>query len=191
LFISNMAFQVGLIFYNALLPVVAHPDNQGKVSGLGVGVGYLGVLLALLIVMPLIGPIGEWVAGAGADEETVKALGRRSAFVLAGGLFLLFALPCLFLVPERKVAGAEPPSWALVKRELRPVLDTFKGLRHDKVLLLFFLGNFACVDTLNTAIAFFASFIENTFGYPSPSRWAWPRSPTPGRCSVWRCWGRA
>lgn len=165
LFISNMAFQVGLIFYNALLPVVAAPKHQGKVSGLGVGIGYLGVLLALAIVMPVIGPIGEWVAGAGASDAEVEALGRRSAFVLAGALFLLFALPCLFLVPERRVANPEQRSWALVKRELGPVLQTFKDLRGDRVLLLFFLGNFACVDTLNTAIAFFATFIENVFHY--------------------------
>src|SRR4029079_15741482 len=40
--IANVAYQAGLQFYDAMLPEVSHEGNRGKISGIGVGVGYLG-----------------------------------------------------------------------------------------------------------------------------------------------------
>ncbi|NIP80288.1 MAG: MFS transporter, partial [Gemmatimonadetes bacterium] len=44
---ANYAFQAGLVFYDALLPVVSTPENRGRVSGLGVGLGYVGSFLGV------------------------------------------------------------------------------------------------------------------------------------------------
>ena len=50
---ANYAFAGGNVFYNALLLEVAHPDDMGKVSGWGWGLGYLGggLCLALNLLM--------------------------------------------------------------------------------------------------------------------------------------------
>ncbi len=50
--VANYAYQGALVFYNALLPEVAGPQNIGKVSGFGVSLGYLGAIVGLLLVMP-------------------------------------------------------------------------------------------------------------------------------------------
>ena len=42
--IANIAYQAGLQFYDAMLPEVSHEGNRGKISGIGVGVGYLGLV---------------------------------------------------------------------------------------------------------------------------------------------------
>src|SRR3954464_9851799 len=40
--VANVAYQAGLQFYDAMLPEVSHEENRGTISGIGVGVGYLG-----------------------------------------------------------------------------------------------------------------------------------------------------
>ncbi len=45
--IANVAYQAGLQFYDAMLPEVSHEGNRGKISGIGVGVGYLGSYIAV------------------------------------------------------------------------------------------------------------------------------------------------
>ena len=45
--IANVAYQAGLQFYDAMLPEVSHEGNRGKISGIGVGIGYLGSYIAI------------------------------------------------------------------------------------------------------------------------------------------------
>ena len=44
-----ICFQAGLIFYDSLLPEVSTDENRGRIGGIGVGVGYIGSLLAYAI----------------------------------------------------------------------------------------------------------------------------------------------
>ncbi|MHC5080817.1 MAG: MFS transporter, partial [Planctomycetota bacterium] len=53
-FLANVMYQVAMVFYNALLPTVASPRRQGFVSGWGVALGYIGVILALLVAKEFI-----------------------------------------------------------------------------------------------------------------------------------------
>ncbi len=50
--VANYAFQGALVFYNALLPEISTPRTIGRISGLGVSMGYLGAIIGLLMVMP-------------------------------------------------------------------------------------------------------------------------------------------
>ena len=57
--VANVFYQSGLIFYDALLPEVSTPENRGRVGGIGVGVGYMGsfigVLMGLVVLENLLG----------------------------------------------------------------------------------------------------------------------------------------
>src|SRR5947209_7442812 len=55
LIFANAAYQISLIFYDALLPAVSTTVNWGKISGLGVGLGYIGALLGGQAVKLFIG----------------------------------------------------------------------------------------------------------------------------------------
>ena len=57
--ISFISFEVVNLFYNLSLHKVAKKDNQGAVSNLGWGFGYLGGLSALLIIFLLISIYGN------------------------------------------------------------------------------------------------------------------------------------
>ncbi|MBU2429682.1 MAG: MFS transporter, partial [Proteobacteria bacterium] len=49
--ISNIAFELTNVFYNAFLPEIASKDKIGRLSGIGWGVGYIGGLAAMVIAM--------------------------------------------------------------------------------------------------------------------------------------------
>src|SRR5438874_452400 len=50
--LANIGYQVALLFYDALLPSVSNTRNWGRISGLGVGVGYIGALAGGYAVRP-------------------------------------------------------------------------------------------------------------------------------------------
>jgi len=49
--IANIGVEMGMVFYNAFLPDIAPPERLGRISGYGWSLGYLGGLLAMVIVM--------------------------------------------------------------------------------------------------------------------------------------------
>lgn len=147
-FVANVAYNLGLLFYNALLPAVAAADRTGAVGGIGVGVGYLGTILVLVVLLP---------------QQDLGAM----RFALAGAMFLLLAAPCLWLVVAPPPAAGPAATGTTAKAALRAVLGTLRGLPRQRDLLLFLVANFCLVDVLNTAILFFADFTQTTFAAAS------------------------
>src|SRR5262245_14099844 len=142
-FVANLTYNLGLLFYNSLLPAVALPDREGRVSGIGVGLGYFGTLVVLAVLLEL-----------KTDD--------RTKFLLAAALFLVVALPCMVLVRDPRPPRAGP-SGAAIRAALRQLASTLRELPQHRALLWFLLGNFCLVDVLNTAILFFADFTKDVF----------------------------
>ena len=72
------------IFYNAMLTQVSTEENRGKIGGLGVGIGYLGAILAVAIGLVF-----------------VDTRGYEFGFRAIGVLVLLASLPLLVLAREQ------------------------------------------------------------------------------------------
>ncbi|MSR77930.1 MAG: MFS transporter [Candidatus Omnitrophica bacterium] len=87
-FLANIGFQLGLVFYDSLLPSVAAEKDYGTVSGFGVALGYLGAIAGIFLVTPFVEVHGQ--------------IFRSRAFVPTAFYFLLFSLPCFILVQDRK-----------------------------------------------------------------------------------------
>ncbi len=139
-------YHASLVFYNSLLPGIAPPETQGFASGLGTGLGYLGVVCAL--------PLANLV-----DQH----LGRPHVFSLGALLFFVFSLPLFWFVPERTVKAPIPFRWALWGSEWQKILKTLKNLGRYPALLLFLGGNFFTVDALNSAIFWLAVYAREVF----------------------------
>jgi len=139
-------FHASLVFYNSLLPVAAAPQKQGWASGLGTGLGYLGVVCSL--------PIAHLVD---------LRFGRAAVFTFSAALFLLFSLPLFFFVPERRVREPVRFRWRLWKFEWGKIRKTLKGLSARPALFLFLAGNFFTVDALNAAILWLAVYAREVF----------------------------
>lgn len=134
--LANLLYHCSLVFYNSLLPLVAPPERQGFVSGMGTGLGYLGVLFAL--------PAAHVV-------DTVW--GRPWVFLVAALLFFLFSLPLFLHVPDREVRVP-------VHLDLK---DSLRLLAENRTLLFFLAGNFFLLDVLNAVILWLSVFLKKNF----------------------------
>ena len=67
--------ELGMLFYNALLPGVAPPNRIGRVSGWGWASGYVGGLICLGAALVLLVQPEHPVFGIPKDEITVTPLG--------------------------------------------------------------------------------------------------------------------
>jgi len=50
--VANYCYQAAQPFYNAMLPELVPPEEQGRLSGIGTAVGYVGTIVGLLLVVP-------------------------------------------------------------------------------------------------------------------------------------------
>lgn len=134
--IALVAVNTGSVVYDALLPLVSTPATQGRVSGLGVGVGYVGSFIGL---------------GIGAFAFDVMGWGHPATFRLLAAGFLLFALPAFVLVrePDRPPLPGPPPGVATVASELARAWRRARGYPD---LMRFLIARFLYTDAINTLI---------------------------------------
>lgn len=178
--IASIGYQTALVFYDALLPSVSNTLNWGKVSGLGVGLGYVGALFGGAVV-------AWWLSGStrvesvanvavpGAASPYISAvqLGGRinanqEAFIPSALLFLVFALPCFFFVRERgreKISSAgERVTW---RNAAGQIWRTVQDARKVPGLLRFLVANFFYSDALNTVIIAVGVYATQVIGFKS------------------------
>lgn len=132
--IANFAYQSALIYYDATLTMVSRPETRGKLSGIGVGIGYCGTIFAALTLILL------------GITETPDPI-----FLIAGILFAVFAIP-IFLVVRDRPGPAEPAEKMSAMRQLTQVRETIAHARAVPGLGRFLVGRFFYSDAVNTLI---------------------------------------
>ena len=147
--IANFGFQAALIYYDAMLPDVARPGMLGRLSGVGVALGYIGTIASGLL-------FGLTVSD---DGETTAA-----SFLLIGSLFAIFAIPIFALVHERKARGSAFRAGDAL-RSWSQLTETIRNAQRFPGLLRFIVGRFFYTDPINTAIAVMSLFAINAIGF--------------------------
>jgi UMF1 family MFS transporter len=144
--IANVAYQAGLQFYDAMLPEVSHEGNRGKISGIGVGVGYLGSYIAIGLGMDF---------AFGSDDKPFL-------FLMIAVFFLLFALPCFIFVKERgNPHPREVFSLKMLRESTGETLRTIRSGREYPGLVRFLVGRIFYTDPINTVIAIMTLYTIN------------------------------
>ncbi len=147
--IANFAYQAALIYYDALLPEVARNGARGRLSGIGVGLGYLGTIVSGLLFRFTTDDAGNSTA---------------ASFLLVASLFALFAIPLFAIVRERSPAG--PPFRAVdAVRSWAQIATTLRHAREHTGLLRFLVGRFFYTDPVNTAIVVMSAFAVFAIGF--------------------------
>ncbi len=145
--LANYFFQAGLVFYDSLLPVVSTPENRGRVSGFGVGLGYVGSFIGLGVGFALRETLGyEWIF-------------RATAI-----LFLFFAIPVFIWVKEPRRPG-RPEKAHYIGGAFRQVVSTFRQVKHYRGLGRFLIGRAFYTDAANTLIVFMGAYVVQNIGY--------------------------
>ncbi len=159
---ANYTYQSALVFYNALLPAVSAGRGAGKVSGYGVAAGYVGAIIALVVltyfvsdaeaIKSLLGPLGGWIDVG--DQR------NSNVFLPTALLYLVFSLPAFFLVPDRAARGPRPVSLVAVYRD---VYTTIRNIRRYTGVGTFIIATALYTDAANTAVANMALYGSQVF----------------------------
>ncbi|MDP3764926.1 MAG: MFS transporter [Nanoarchaeota archaeon] len=149
--IANFCYHAALTMYYALLPRVSANKNIGLVSGIGVGLGYAGTIISLLIAYPILRVIG-W--------ETL--LGTKTMLITTSILFLLFSFIIFFLIKEDKVKSAAIKEY--ITSSLKGARNTLSKLKSQKGLLPFLLAMLSYNDAINAVIIFLFLYAKDTIG---------------------------
>lgn len=146
--LGNLGVAGSFVFYDALLPSVARPDELDRVSSAGYALGYLGggTLLALNIAC-IQHP--EWL-GVG-PESTLPV---RLAFVSVAVWWVVFSIPLFRRVPEprRAFESDEHAGQSVVRTAFTRLRETFQEARTYRQVFLMLIAMLVYSDGINTVI---------------------------------------
>ena len=148
--VANVFYQSGLIFYDSLLPVVSTEENRGRVGGIGVGVGYMGSFIGVLM--------GFIVLESNPDAKPL-------VFKLTAVLFLIFAVPCFLWVREKPRVGSVMLGKQAAARAIHDLRNTLVRLGKLPNLRRFLIGRVFYTDAANTFIIFMGIYLTNEVGF--------------------------
>ena len=153
---ANVAFEVGLVFYNSFLPNITSEDRIGRVSGYGWGLGYAGGLVCLALALPFATgdppPLGM---------SSIDGFNVRATNLLVAAWFLAFSVPLFFFVRDPDVRRSRPDIGAAFA-DLR---QTFTHLRRYRQIMRFLVARLIYNDGLVTIFAFGGIYAAGTFGF--------------------------
>lgn len=157
---AGFGFAGGVTFNDALLVDVAEAPEYDLVSSYGYSLGYAGGGLLLLLNAAMVSSPGSF--GLSSAAEAV-----RLSFPMVAGWWLLFSIPALLWVRERKPAralsllSAARAGW----NELRVTIGAVRQLRP---LVWFLLAYWMYIDGVNTIIKMAVDF-GLSLGFPQQS----------------------
>ncbi|MFY9238247.1 MAG: MFS transporter, partial [Roseovarius sp.] len=154
--IGMVGMEIATIFTNAMLPDLGTREEIGKISGSGWAFGYLGGLLALVIMLAFFAESGEtgrtFIGLAppfGLDADARE--GTRFVGPLTGFWFILFMVPFFLWVRDPRPAKAAPGA---VKAALGRVWQTVRCLPQTPSLFSFLGASMFYRDALNGMYVF-------------------------------------
>lgn len=142
--IANFAFNSGNVFYNALLPDVAARDEIGKVSGWGWAVGYVGGLIALLLMLPLV------------HNNLI-----RFVFPTVAAFFGIFAIPTFILLKEIRKPSKRTN---YLKTAIKRIKRSIENIKDFRELIKFIISYLIYNDGIIIVISFGAIYGATRFG---------------------------
>ncbi len=176
--IANITYQWGNLFYDAMIPHICAEDEIGKVSAIGVAIGYGGsfIAIAILFLLPIVGipehsPLTEdgLPLSAPLDKGGVEisvdqiVLGDfQWMWLICALAFLITAIPFLW-VTERTNKGSDS-TLRVFRDALSELKTTAKEVVSYRDMLLFMVGWILTVDVVNTIIAYMLPAAEDAWG---------------------------
>jgi UMF1 family MFS transporter len=154
------------IFTNALMPTLTEHDDIGKISGSGFAFGYLGGLLALIVMLTLFAEnsaTGKTLIGIdplfSLDAESRE--GTRMVGPLTAVWYLVFMIPFFLWVKEPKIATGR----IHIGAALASLSEFIVGLRFRKSLSAYLASSLFYRDALNALYGFGGVYASNVLDW--------------------------
>jgi UMF1 family MFS transporter len=154
--LAEIGYRGGQVFYNALLPDIASPDEIGQVSGNGWAIGSIGGVVCLLFILPAI------ILTKG--NPALNLMVVRGSFAFSA-LFFAVSASLLFLrVKERNKGRTLPAGESYLSISVKRLINTFRAVRHFRQFITFIIAFLIYNDGILMALDFAAIIGAVLFG---------------------------
>jgi MFS transporter, UMF1 family len=157
--VTNYGYQGALVFYNALLPSVSTPRTVGRISGYGVGIGYLGAVFGLMVARIFVE--GNFY---GLEIPGIDGGGTVAVFMPTALFYLLFAVPLFLFVREPFPTSNKTSTWS-VKDSYKKIFRTLADTQKHPGLLRFLIATLLYSDSIETVILFMGIYVQSVVGF--------------------------
>jgi UMF1 family MFS transporter len=156
--ISTVGFEMGMLFYNSLLPTVSTPATMGRISGWAWAVGYMGGLISLAVALFVL--VQGNPPPFGLDKSQAEHV--RATALLVAGWFAVFALPLFLFVKEPESAGI--PAALAVRQGLKQLVTSLRHARNHGNIFRYLIAGMVYSDAVSTIFALGGVYAGVTFG---------------------------
>ncbi len=141
--LAEIGYRAAQVFYDALLPEIAAPEEMGRIAGMGWAVGSAGGILILLLILP---PI---------LMSKSNILVVRGSLVATALFFALASVPIFLWLRERAQPQTLPPGenyLGIAFKQLRQTIRAARGFKEFlKFMLAYLIYNEGVIIALNFA----------------------------------------
>ena len=165
--IGMIGLEYGIIFTNAILPTLGSRDEIGRISGSGWAFGYVGGLVALILMLLFLAEneAGVTLIGIapilGLDPDLRE--GTRAVGPFTALWYLVFVIPFFLWVKEPPRQA--PFDTAVVRRALSDLGTTLRRLPRHRSLLAYLGSSTFYRDGLNGIYAFGGIYAAGVLGW--------------------------
>jgi UMF1 family MFS transporter len=157
--VANVAFEIGIVFYNAYLPELVPESRIGRISGWAWGLGYIGGLACLgVALVALVRPEVPWFG-----IPTGGGFNHRATTLLVAGWFFVFSLPMLLWV-DSPAARRHEDTVAGIRGAFIELKRTFRNIGRYRQIVRFLAARLVYNDGLVTIFTFGGAYAAGAFG---------------------------
>ncbi len=156
-FLFQYSYLASFSFYNSFIHDLSTSRTKEKISGLGLAAGQLGNVVGLLLILPV----------AQGKIPIFGATGREATFLVASLLFLIFSLPVLiFLKDKKREVTAQPvePKGRTFGGSFKDVLRDLYEIRKYPGVLMYLITYYFFADAILTLNLFVSLYMEKVGG---------------------------
>ena len=162
-----IGMEFATIFTNSYLPELDDDPNQlGRISGSGWAFGYVGGLVALVIMLLLFQATANGTTLIGLKPlfglDTATKADTRVVGPLAAIWFAVFMIPFFLFIRDTRVIGAKP---LLIGESMRDLGRTLKGLPNHPSLMAYLGSSMFYRDALNGLYTFGGVYAVGVLGW--------------------------
>ncbi|GAB4530990.1 MAG: MFS transporter [Anaerolineales bacterium] len=150
--LAEVGYRAAQVFYDALLPEIAAPEETGRIAGNGWAIGSAGGIVILLLILP---PILM-------TKSSLMVV--RGSLIVTALFFALAAAPVFLWLRERAQPQPLPPGESYLSVAFRQIRHTVKAAQGFKEFLKFMLAYLIYNEGVIIALDFAAILGAVLFG---------------------------
>ncbi len=155
--LATIMYAAGENLIAAFLPELAPPEEMGRLSGYGWGIGYIGGLLTLGLCLAYV----KWSQAHGGDASDYVPI----TCLIVAAIFALAAAPTFLWLQERAVAKEKKTLRGYLNIGYQRLHHTLKHARQHQDLFRFLLTLTIYHAGINTVIVLAAIYAQEVMGF--------------------------